>query len=55
MLRLNTSDIKFTITGIIFNNITSLSLGLLKGIENTDAIALLRLDENESPQDTVKR
>ncbi|CAG8809277.1 10806_t:CDS:2, partial [Cetraspora pellucida] len=55
LLILKASDIKFVITGTTFNNITSLSLGLLKGIENTIANSLLRLNENESLQDTVKR
>ncbi|CAG8786494.1 13393_t:CDS:2, partial [Dentiscutata erythropus] len=56
-IRLNSADIKFVITGIIFNNITSLPLGLLKGIENTSAILILRWNENgnESPKDIVKR
>ncbi|CAG8522644.1 16943_t:CDS:2 [Gigaspora rosea] len=55
LIRLNCSDIKFVMTGIIFNNVTSLSLGLLKGIENTSAISILSWNENEKPKDIVRR
>ncbi|CAG8532512.1 36588_t:CDS:2 [Gigaspora margarita] len=55
LLRLNCSDTKFVITGIILNNVTCISLGLLKGIEKTKAIWILRWNEDESPQDIVKR
>ncbi|CAG8465054.1 9014_t:CDS:2 [Dentiscutata erythropus] len=55
LIRLNCADIKFVITGIIFNNVTSLFLGLLKGIENTSAVLILSWKENESPKHIVKR
>ncbi|KAF0441360.1 auxin efflux carrier [Gigaspora margarita] len=55
LLRLNCSDTKFVITGIILNNVTCISLGLLKGIEKTKAIWILRWNKDESPQDIVKR
>jgi auxin efflux carrier family protein len=56
LLKLPSSTTKFLMTGIIFNNVTSLSLGLLEGIESTQAIQiLLRSDGNDSPKEAVKR
>src|SRR5688572_23981193 len=55
LLTLPSSKTNFLITGIIFNNVTSLSLGLLEGIESTKAIEMLFRDENDSPKEAVKR
>ncbi|KAF0457456.1 auxin efflux carrier [Gigaspora margarita] len=55
LLKLNCPDTKFVVTGIILNNVTTLTLGLLNGIEKTKAIWILKWNENESPQDIVKR
>ncbi|CAG8664269.1 19753_t:CDS:2, partial [Dentiscutata erythropus] len=55
LLKLNWPDIKFVVTGIILNNVTTLTLGLLNSIEKTKAIWILKWNENENPQDIVKR
>ncbi|CAG8454044.1 215_t:CDS:2 [Dentiscutata erythropus] len=51
----NVSNTKFVITGIIFNNVTSLSLGLLRGIEKTDAIMILKWYPDDTPNVIAKR
>ncbi|RIA92466.1 auxin efflux carrier [Glomus cerebriforme] len=55
LLNLTPSVTRFVMTGIIFNNVTSLTLGLLEGIGSTDAINILLRDENDSPKEAVKR
>jgi predicted permease len=55
LLNLPSSTTKFLMTGIIFNNVTSLSLGLLEGIESTAAIEILFRDRYDSPKEAVKR
>ncbi|RGB25589.1 auxin efflux carrier [Rhizophagus diaphanus] len=55
LLKLSVSSTKFIMTGIMFNNVTSLTLGLLEGVESTSAINILLRDENDSPKEAVKR
>ncbi|CAB5183794.1 auxin efflux carrier [Rhizophagus irregularis] len=55
LLKLDVSSTKFMMTGIMFNNVTSLTLGLLEGIESTDAINILLRDKLDSPKEAVKR
>ncbi|KAF0369732.1 auxin efflux carrier [Gigaspora margarita] len=55
LLKLSNSNTKFVTTGIIFNNVTSLSLGLLRGLEKTDAVLILRWNPDDTPSDIVKR
>src|SRR3990170_1282587 len=55
LLNLTPSKTKFVMTGIIFNNVTSLSLGLLKGIENTSAIKILIWGKDDDSEEAVKR
>src|ERR1051325_1451260 len=54
-LNLAPSKTKFLMTGIIFNNVTSLGLGLLEGMESIPSIEILFRDENDSPKEAVKR
>ncbi|CAG8566425.1 836_t:CDS:2 [Paraglomus occultum] len=46
---------KFAMTGIIFNNVTSMSIALLVSIGKTDAIMLLTHDKTEPPAEIVSR
>ncbi|GBC00333.1 hypothetical protein RclHR1_03810022 [Rhizophagus clarus] len=55
LLKLSPSYTKFVMTGIMFNNVTSLTLGLLEGVESTSAINILLRDEHDSPKEAVKR
>ncbi|CAG8671090.1 7655_t:CDS:2, partial [Scutellospora calospora] len=55
LLNFDFSDTKFIMTGIIFNNVTSLGLGLLRGIEYTDAISILKWKIDDTPKDIVSR
>ncbi|CAG8569652.1 8805_t:CDS:2, partial [Acaulospora morrowiae] len=54
-LNLSSAKTKFIMTGIMFNNVTSLPLGLLRGIENTSAMELLVKDEVDTPGESIKR
>ncbi|CAJ0843670.1 11722_t:CDS:2 [Entrophospora sp. SA101] len=42
-------------TGIIFNNVTSLSLGLLRGMEKTSIMEILSWGEDDLPSEAIKR
>ncbi|CAG8606813.1 9041_t:CDS:2 [Acaulospora morrowiae] len=55
LLRLNSPNTRFICTAIIFNNVTSLSLGLLKSLSKTKVIGLLALREDETPSEIEKR
>ncbi|CAJ0762869.1 3507_t:CDS:2, partial [Entrophospora sp. SA101] len=46
---------KFIMTGIIFNNVTSLSLGLLRGMEKTSIMEILSWGEDDLPSEAIKR
>ncbi|CAG8503340.1 7606_t:CDS:2 [Diversispora eburnea] len=55
ILSLSTADTKFVMTGIMFNNIASLLMGLLRGMENTSAMGLLFKDADDTPKASIKR
>ncbi|CAG8653126.1 998_t:CDS:2 [Funneliformis caledonium] len=55
VLNLTPAKTKFVMTGIIFNNVTSLSLGLLQGIQNTSAIRISTKGEDDDTKDAVSR
>ncbi|CAG8447886.1 9941_t:CDS:2 [Diversispora eburnea] len=55
LLKLSSPDIRFVTTGIIFNSVTTLSLGLLRSMSNTDAIKILSFGENDTTSDIVNR
>ncbi|CAG8516033.1 9069_t:CDS:2 [Cetraspora pellucida] len=55
ILRLSLAETKFLMVGVMFNNITSLLLGLLSGMENTSAMQILLQSEDDSPAESVKR
>ncbi|CAG8679365.1 27769_t:CDS:2 [Dentiscutata erythropus] len=55
LLHLSFSETKFIIVGIMFNNITSLLLGLLNGMRNTSAMQFLLQSEDDSPAESMKR
>ncbi|CAG8443058.1 6106_t:CDS:2 [Diversispora eburnea] len=55
LLGLSGPNTRFTCTGIIFNNVTSLLLGLLKGLGESDTIRILAWKSDESTKDIIKR
>ncbi|RHZ50118.1 hypothetical protein Glove_505g16 [Diversispora epigaea] len=55
LLKLSPRNIRFVATGIMFNNATSLTLGLLRGMSDTDAIKILSFGENDTTSNIVKR
>ncbi|RIB03082.1 auxin efflux carrier [Gigaspora rosea] len=55
LLDLSSAETKFVIVGIMFNNITSLLLGLLDGIGNTIAMQILLQNEDDNPAESMKR
>ncbi|CAG8490036.1 6703_t:CDS:2 [Ambispora gerdemannii] len=48
-------ETNFIITGIVFNNLTSLSVSLLNNIEHTPAVQYLLIDEDDIPADAIRR
>ncbi|CAG8544269.1 7316_t:CDS:2 [Acaulospora colombiana] len=55
LLRFQPSNIKFLCVSIIFNNVTSLSLGILEGLSKTKAIELLSFGDGDTPSEIKKR
>ncbi|CAG8482876.1 3029_t:CDS:2, partial [Acaulospora colombiana] len=55
VLKLSSAKTRFITAGIMFNNVTSLPLGLLRGIKNTSAMNLLVMGEMDTPEDSLKR
>ncbi|CAI2162776.1 13299_t:CDS:2 [Funneliformis geosporum] len=55
LLGLSSSNKTFVERSITFNNITSLPVGFIKVLANTNAIRLLACDDDESPEKTVSR
>ncbi|RHZ78960.1 hypothetical protein Glove_153g41 [Diversispora epigaea] len=55
VLSLSTADTKFVMTGIMFNNLASLLMGLLRGMENTSAMELFSRDKEDTPEASIKR
>ncbi|CAG8638644.1 11161_t:CDS:1, partial [Dentiscutata heterogama] len=55
LLNLSISDTKFVMTGIMFNDIVTLSLSILKGMSHTNAIQILSWGDDDTPSNSVKR
>lgn len=55
VLSLPKAETKFLMTGIIFNNVTSLLIGLLRGMENTSVMELLTMSKDDTAEETIKR
>ncbi|CAG8443300.1 13458_t:CDS:2 [Funneliformis caledonium] len=55
LLRLSSSNKKFVERSITFNNITSLPVGFIKVLANTNVIRLFACDDDEPPEQTVTR
>ncbi|CAG8762947.1 10844_t:CDS:2, partial [Cetraspora pellucida] len=55
LFNLSISNTKFMVTSIMFNNVASLSLGILKGMSDTSAMQILRWGEGDDPSNSIKR
>ncbi|KAG9295712.1 hypothetical protein G9A89_001729 [Geosiphon pyriformis] len=54
-LRLQKSQRNFVSAGIIFNNLTSISVGLIQSIEKTDVIDILLWGKDDKPSEAASR
>ncbi|CAG8620456.1 825_t:CDS:2 [Ambispora leptoticha] len=55
ILRVSKPETNFIIVAIVFNNLTSINVSLLKNLQDTPAIQYFLIDEDDTPVDAVRR